>query len=148
MQITLINHLQGYELFKKLWIHCKAQLMAGNKIVVEARLYDDMLSTQQRKYLHGVIYNEIAKQAVIDGRKYSLAIWKEYARNKFLGEKIETVINPMTGAERKEVVRVSSESLTVKQYTLLIEQVTAWATTDLNVNFYMSFDEWQASESN
>ena len=144
--IQLNNHTQAHAAIQKLWLHIKAELLAGNKQVLELRSYSDALSTQQRKYYHGVVLNEIAKQAVIEGRKYKLEIWKEHFRDKYLGEEVITVTNPMTGVEKREVIRVSSESLTVKGYNELIEKVTAFASTDLGVNFHTTFDEYMAQD--
>ncbi|MFN3077634.1 MAG: hypothetical protein ABT940_12270 [Alphaproteobacteria bacterium] len=51
-------------------------------------------------------------------------------------------INPMTGIETKRAVRISSESLGVKGYNQLIEQVTAFAATELGVIFDKDFAQW------
>lgn len=141
-QITLHSPQQAHQALKDVWHKVKPLLVGGRKQVLEIRDYEDRLSEQQRKYYHGYILTQIAQQARIDDNKYPMQVWKEHFRNKHLGDKVESIIDPMNGTVKKEVVRVSTESLGVKKYTLLIEQVTAFAVTDLNVNFDLEFDEW------
>lgn len=142
MQYVLIEPTQAHKAIQKMWLDVKNSLVAGRKQVVDVRDYDDKLSDQQRRYYHGYVLNEIAKQANVDGNKYSLATWKEHFRRLYLGDEVQTVTNPMTGAQHKEVVRVSTEGLGVKKYTLLIDHVTDFATAELGVNFYQDFDQW------
>lgn len=146
MQIILNEPSQAHKALQKVWLDVKNKLLAGKRQVLELRDYDDCVTSQMRKYYHGFVLLEISKQAVIDGKKYNLDTWKEYMRKIYLGDKIVTTINPMTGAETKEVVRVSSESLTITGYNALIEQVTAFAVTDLGVNFNQDFDAWMAEQ--
>jgi len=146
ISINLTEPSQAYKALAEVWQQVKPLLIAGRKQTLIIQDFEDSLTAQQRKYYHGYILNEVAKQASIEGRKYNLQIWKEHFRDKYLGEVIETIVNPMTGAERKEVVRVSSESLGVKGYSELIEKVTAFAVTELNVNFDLSFDQWKDSQ--
>ena len=146
MQIILNDPNQAHKALQKLWLDVKNKLMAGKRQVIELRNYDDCVTSLQRRYLHGVVLAEIAKQAVVDGKKYNLETWKEHFRKQYLGDKIVTNINPMTGVEKKEVIRVSSESLTITGYSALIEQVTAFAVTELSVNFHESYDEWLSQQ--
>lgn len=144
ISVTLHEPVQAHKLFADVWVQAKNLIVSGRKQVLTLSDYDDSLSTQQRKYYHGVVLLEIAKQACIEGRKYSLETWKEHFRAKHLGEKVVTEINPLTGVETKRLVRVSSESLGVKAYNLLIEQVTAYAVTELGVNLDQDFSAWLA----
>lgn len=146
MQIILNEPSQAHKALQKVWLDVKNKLLAGKRQVLELRDYDDCVTNLQRRYYHGFVLLEISKQALVDGKKYNLDTWKEYMRKIYLGDKIVTTINPMTGAETKEVVRVSSESLTITGYNALIEQVTAFAVTDLGVNFNQDFDAWIAEQ--
>lgn len=114
----------------------------GKKLVVKVMDYEESLTAQQRRFYHGYILMEIAEQARPMGVKYPMKVWKSYFREKYLGDKIESIVNPLDGTVKREVVRVSSESLGVKGYNRLIEQVTAYACTELNVNFNESFESW------
>ena len=146
MQIILNDPTQAHKALQKLWLDVKNKLMAGKRQVIELRNYDDCVTSLQRKYYHGVVLNEIAKQARPQGMQHSLKDWKEYCRSIYLGDEVVTTINPMTGVEKKEVIRVSSESLTITGYSALIEQVTAFAVTELSVNLHESYDEWLSQQ--
>ena len=118
----------------------KPLLMAGHKLVAEFRLAEDAKTDAQRKFYHGVVLTEIAKQARVNGQKFPLAVWKEHFRSEYLGFKTVTVVNPMTGKKSRRRVRKSTEDLGVKAYAQLIERVTAFAVTDLNVEFPARID--------
>lgn len=109
--------------------------MAGNRIALECRFAEDAKTDQQRKYYHGVILDQIAKQAVVNGQKFPLAVWKEHFRVLYLGYRSLTYTNPMTGKKSRRRVRKSTEDLGVKGYNVLIEKVTAFAATELGVVF-------------
>lgn len=113
----------------------KSMMMAGHRLIGEFRLAEDVKTDQQRRYYHGVILAEIAKQAKVNGQSFPLAVWKEWFRDQYLGYKSVTCINPMTGKKSRRRVRKSTEELGVKAYAALIEKVTAFAVTDLGVEF-------------
>ena len=113
----------------------KPLLMAGHKLVAEFRLAEDAKTDAQRKFYHGVVLTEIAKQARVNGQKFPLAVWKEHFRSEYLGFKTVSCTNPMTGKKHRRRVRKSTEDLGVKAYAQLIERVTAFAVTDLSVKF-------------
>jgi len=113
----------------------KPLLMAGHQLVAEIRTAEDCKSDEQRRYYHGVVLLEISKQARPNGAQFSLQAWKEYFRELFLGHKTQTFINPMTGRKSRRRIRKSTEDLSLKGYAKLIEQVTAYAVTELDVHF-------------
>lgn len=113
----------------------KPLLRAGHKLVAEFRLAEDAKTDAQRKFYHGVVLTEIAKQARVNGQKFPLAVWKEHFRSEYLGFKTVSCTNPMTGKKHRRRVRKSTEDLGVKAYAQLIERVTAFACTDLGVIF-------------
>ena len=126
-------------LTKVLWPHAKALLMAGNRLQIEMRLADDVLTDKQRRYLHGYVLMTIARQAAPGGQRFDMRTWKEHFRAEFLGFKTVTTKNPMTGKKVRRRVRVSTEDLGVKGYSEYIERVTAFAATELAVEFV---EEW------
>jgi hypothetical protein len=52
-----------------------------------------------------------------------------------------TTVNPMTGKKHRRRVRKSTEDLGVKAYAELIERVTAFAVTELSVEFPAYIDQ-------
>ena len=142
ISINLTEPIQAYKAFGEAWKQAKNLLVAGRKQVLTITDFEDSLTTKQRGYYHGYILTQISIQASIDGRKYPMHVWKEHFRATFLGDEIVSEINPMTGIETKRALRRSSESLGVKGYNILIEQVTAFAVTELGVNFDKDFDQW------
>ena len=119
----------------QVWPWAKSMLAAGNRLVLEVRLAEDAKTDRQRAYYHGVVLAEIAKQAKVNGQRFPLAVWKEHFRSEYLGFKTVTCTNPMTGKKSRRRVRKSTEDLGEKAYAQLIERVTAFACTDLGVEF-------------
>lgn len=144
--INLTEPSQAHKALQREWHYLKAELLAGNKQVLTIKSFEEALTEKQRKYYHGYILDTVAKSVLIDGRKYSIAVWKEHYRAKFLGDTVVEITDIKTGATKKELRRVSSESLSVKGYNKLIDQVTADAATEFGVVFDASFEEWMASE--
>lgn len=136
IQIHGINPQQTHAaMMTQMWPWAKAQTAAGHSVVLEARLYEDVKTDGQRKYYHGIVLAEIAKQAKANGQTFPLPVWKEFFRDKYLGFKTVTFTNPMTGKKSRRRVRKSTEDLGVRAYAELIEKVTAFACTDLGVEF-------------
>lgn len=113
----------------------RQMIQAGHTVVAEFRLAEDVKTDKQRRYYHGVILKEISLKAKPNGVQYPLAVWKEHFRAEFLGFKTVTTKNPITGKKSRRRMRVSTEDLGVKAYAKLIERVTAFAVTELGVQF-------------
>jgi hypothetical protein len=144
--IQILNPTAGHKAITDLWLWIKAEVAQGNKYVLEVLPYADYLTSQQRKYYHKAILTEIASQVKTEAGKFPMPVWKEFYRNLFLGDEVKEIIDPLTGASKKILVRVSSESLSVKGYSELIEKVTAHAATEYGVIFNGNFEQWQANE--
>lgn len=143
MRATWHNAQQGRQHCKAVFLPwCGEQLKSGRSLVVEARLYEDAKTDRQRAYYHGVVLTTIAKQAKSNNQQYPMPVWKEYFRNEYLGHKTVTTINPMTGKKSRRRIRISTEDLGVRAYSNLIDRVTAFAATELNVTFD-SFEQWE-----
>jgi len=145
--IVLSSPVTAHQQFAQLWQSIKPELVAGNRHVAEIRPYEDHLTDRQRKYYHGYILMEIARQARPGDQVFSMATWKEHFRKTFLGEKRKSYTNPLTGRKSKRSVRVSTEDLGVRGYATLIEKVTAFAVTELGVVFDVSMDEFIDQET-
>lgn len=134
--VELFNPVQAHQALKEVvWPHAKNLLMAGHRLVVEIRLAEDAKTDKQRRYYHGFILKTIADQAMVNGQRFPLQVWKEHFRSEFLGFKVKTHINPTTGTKSRRRIRISTEDLGVKAYAQLIERVTAFAVTELGVAF-------------
>lgn len=105
-------------------LHAKA----GRPLIVSIDEYRAKRSTEQNKKLHALL-NDIAEQAVVDGRQYSAEVWKEQIRRRFIGME-ELDLPDGSRVERG----ISTTSLSVGEFANLIEMVTAWAQTELNVD--------------
>lgn len=129
--IVLHSVTQGHTALKEVWQErIKPYLAAGKKMVIEVRFYEDLKSDEQRRYYHGVVLNTIANEYHV---KHSLATWKEFFREKYLGDRQNTYTDPITGELLQKIERISTESLSVAKYAELIEQVTAFAQTELGI---------------
>jgi hypothetical protein len=120
---------------KKMWAN------GAGRLTVTVVPEEDSKSEQQRKYYHAVVLTEIADQAKANGQKFPMPVWKEHFRKTYLGSKRKTFANPLTGKKQSRLVRISTEDLSVKAYSKLIDQVTAFAATELGVMF--SVPRWE-----
>jgi hypothetical protein len=78
-----------------------------------------------------VVLTEIAQFCRANGEQYPMPVWKEWFRDKFLGFKVVTHIDPFTRRKLRRRVRVSTEDLGVRRLAKYIDQVIAFAATDL-----------------
>lgn len=104
----------------------------------------DDKSARQRRFYHGVILKQISEQAVVCGVRYALEVWKEQMRRLFLPDEFVSVRMPGAKRATPQRVRVSTESLSVKQYSELIDKVMAYAVADLGVVFDVDAAEREA----
>lgn len=103
------------------------QLEAGRQLVAEFRLLEDDITQRQRAYLHAVVLTEIAQYARPGDQQFPMKVWKEHFRAEFLGFKVVTSINPLTGKKVRRRVRISTEDLGVKGMADYIDRICAWA---------------------
>jgi hypothetical protein len=93
------------------------------------------VSVKQRRFLHGPVLGQIAERAVVNGQQFSAATWKEHFRRLFLGDRWVSMRLPGAKRATPQRQRVSSEDLTVKQYSEFIERILAYAVTELGIEF-------------
>jgi hypothetical protein len=92
-------------------------------------------SSKQRRFLHGPVLGQISEQASVGGIRYERQVWKEFLRKQFLPDKWESYRLPGAKRATPHRIRVSTESLSVKQYSELIDKVLAYAASELGVVF-------------
>ena len=109
------------------------QLTLGRELVVEVRLLEDDITHKQRAYLHAVVLTEIAQYARPNGQSFPMPVWKEHFREAWLGFTLVTFINPLTGKKSRRRVRKSTEDLGIRAMAEYIDQIIAFAATDLGV---------------
>jgi hypothetical protein len=102
--------------------------ISGKPLVVTIDTYAAKRSNDQNRLLH-VILNTISEQAVVDGKQYSMETWKEQIRRRFIGTE-ELELPDGSRIERG----ISTTALSVGEFANLIEAVSAWAQTELNVD--------------
>lgn len=127
----------------------KTLIADGKRVKITVGEECDPVSVKQRRFLHGPVLTQIAEQVCVGKERYVTAIWKEYFRKLFLGDRWEMrrtfKVDPDTGkltpAKRATPHRVrnSTEELNVKKYSEYIDRVIAHATLEWNVAF--AFDE-------
>ncbi len=140
--MRLVNKTQAFPLIKRLWLITKRVLANQGPVILELHLADDKVTDLQRRYYHGYVLVNIANQARVHGQQFNVNTWKNHFRKKYLGTRIDTVIDPMSGITYKDEVRVSTEDLGVKKYSELIQVVTAEAATEWGVKFPYGYDDW------
>lgn len=106
------------------------QLEQGRELVLEARLREDDITQRQRAYFHAVVLEEFHLYARPNGQQFPPEVWKTYLKEKFLGFKVVTSIDPMTGGKRRLRHRISTEDLGIRAYAHFIDQCIAFAATD------------------
>lgn len=108
------------------------------------------ITTKQRGFLHAAVFPQIAEQAVVNGVGATAKGWKDWYRDQFLGWKWAKfeVVGKKTKAGnplfRRKKVRVSTEDLSVQQYSAYIDRVIAHAVTEFGVEFVFDEDERQS----
>jgi hypothetical protein len=133
----------------------KVLIQDGKRVRITVAEEVDSLSARQRRFLHGVVLPQIAEQVRMpDGTRYVAEVWKTYFRGLFLPDRWVVEKRPRWDAKKGRMVlpkratphreRVSTESLSVKQYSRLIDQVLAHAATELGVEFRFLADEREA----
>lgn len=104
----------------------------------------DSLSARQRRFMHGPLLGQIAEQVRVNGERFVIAVWKRYYKDLFLGHTWEMVKMPGQKKATPRKVPVSSEDLSIKQYSEWIDRVIAHAATEFGVRFVFQIDEREA----
>lgn len=133
LRAELHTQEQGHQVLAGyVWPWAKEQLGQGRELVLEARLLEDDITQKQRAYFHAVVLQELSDFVRPGGVKHAPEVWKVYLKERFLGFKVITSIDPLTGKKRRLRHRVSTEELGIRGYANFIDQCIAFAATDLN----------------
>lgn len=122
----------------------------GRRIRVVVGVDHEDMTVKQRGFLHAAVLPQIAEQAKVGGVRYVVRVWKEHFRALYLGDRWDTFELPgqfdakgrQKRARRK--VRVSTEDLSIKQYSEYIDKVIAYGADELGVVFRFIAEEREA----
>lgn len=116
----------------------------GKAARITAELYEEDRTLRQNRYYWGCILKEISEQASIGGQRWSIEAWHELFKRQFLG--FEIVKLTVAGRRKKQVIRrlKSTTGLKVRPMARYLDEITAFAVTDLGVRF--SVDNWEQWE--
>jgi len=103
------------------------QAAARKPLVITVDIYKARRTSDQNRMLHALL-NDIAEQAVIDGKQFDVETWKDWIKRRFIG--IEEVTMPDGSRLDKSI---STTTLNVGEFSELIERVRAWAINDLGI---------------
>lgn len=122
----------------------------GRRIRVVVGVDHEDKTVKQRAFLHAAVLPQIAEQAKVQGIRYVVATWKEFFRAMYLGDRWETfeLVGQFDSKGRQKrsrrKVRVSTEDLSIKQYSEYLEKVIAYAADELGVVFRFIAEEREA----
>ena len=116
---------------------------------------EEPISVKQRAFLHAAVFPQIeAQYQHPDGTHSDRRAWKEYFRARFLGDRWVSKRVPRWDAAAGRMVlpkrktphreRVSTEDLSIKQYSAYIDTVIDTATLELGVQFVFLAEEREA----
>lgn len=122
----------------------------GRRIRLVVGVDHEDMTVKQRGFLHAAVLPQIAEQAKVGGVRYVVKTWKEFFRARYLGDRWETFELPgqfdakgrQKRARRK--VRVSTEDLSIRQYSEYIDKVIAYGADELGVVFRFIAEEREA----
>ena len=104
-----------------------AMAQAGRPLSVSVAEYKSKRSDDQNRKLHAML-NELATNAWINGKQFTPDTWKEFVRQKFIGT--EEIDMP----DGRRIERgISTTTLSVQEFSELIEQINEWAASELGV---------------
>jgi hypothetical protein len=115
----------------------------------------DDITIRQRGFLHKAVFPQIAEQVTFPvGTRYTWQVWKEHYRARFLGDRWEMRATPRWDDKAQRIVqpkratphrvRVSTEDLSVKQYSEYIDRIIDSAAAELGVIFDFVAEEREA----
>lgn len=122
----ILRHAEAVRQCRALIAREWAAAASRNKpLTVVVAEHHERRSSRQNRLLHALL-TEIAENVRPDGRQYDLDFWKEYVRRRFIGSE-EMTLPDGTRIERG----LSTASLSVGDFTELIDRVTHWCVTEL-----------------
>lgn len=136
VSLYLREPVSAHTQLREAWQQCiKPNLLAGRQIVCKLVEAEDERSLQQLRFYWGVVLKTISEQASIGGQKYAADAWHELAKRQFIPRRVRKT---KVAGKKRPVVTVtlgSTSDLSVRKMGVYLEQVMAWAGTDLGVVF-------------
>lgn len=116
------------------YAEAKRLVAEGKQAVISAKEYDADRSLEQNRYYWGPLLGTISEQVRTPDR-WTAEAWHQLFRRQFLGYEVKREV--VAGKKRPVTIRRlrSTRDLTVKQFATYLEQITAYATTELGVEF-------------
>lgn len=110
----------------------EAMIQAKNPLRLIITTEEAKRNAEQNKYYWKAVITQIAKQVWIEGKQFSKEAWHEMAARKFGACKDVELPNG-------EIVikRLSTTEMGVREFAHYIEEVMAWAASELGVIFYV-----------
>lgn len=131
----------AHEAARQAYANAQAIVLNGRPARIVCQEHEDDRSLQQNRFYWGVVLKEISEQARIGGQRWASEAWHELGKRQFLGYEVVKV--QVAGRKKPTVYRRlrSTTSLGVRAMSKYLEQVMAFAVTDLGVQF--SETRWQ-----
>jgi hypothetical protein len=125
-------HEAANEIYQR---HLKPAAADGVIMRVDVQEWDDDRSLQQNRFYWGPCLKEISEQARVAGVQYTDEAWHEFFKRQFLGFEIEKVY--VAGRKRATIIRRlrSTTKLGVRKFSKYLDQLQAYAATELGVKF-------------
>jgi NinB protein len=138
IDVIAANPMRAHEAVQHGWALAKALTIAGRKAHIQIREAEDDRSVRQNAYYWAVVLKEISEQAAIEGQRWTADAWHELCKRQFLGYEIKKV--KVAGRKKATIIRRlrSTTGLSVRKFSDYLEQILAFASTDLSVRFSVS----------
>jgi hypothetical protein len=119
----------------------RAALDNGKPARIVAGEHEEDRTVQQNRYYWGLCLREISEQATVGGQRYAVDAWHELFKRQFLGYEVVKV--RVAGRKKPTVIRRlrSTKKLKVRAFGRYLDELQAFAATDLGVQF--SVARWQ-----
>lgn len=137
---------EAHEAVMQAYQVARALIQDGKRVKISAEEDAEPITIKQRRFLHGPLLGQISEQVRVGGERYTPDIWKIYFKKLILERKPRYEMVKMPGAKRATPRRKwwGTEELSIKQYSALIDEVIATATTEWSVNFHFLVGERDA----
>jgi hypothetical protein len=114
---------------------------SGRRVRVVVGIDHEDKTVKQRRFYHAAVLPQISEQATVAGIRYTTQVWKEHFRRLYLHDRWASVRMPGAKRATPQRIRVSTEDLSIKQYSEHIDRVIAYGAADLGVVFRFRAEE-------
>lgn len=120
------------------------QLLADGKSVhIQVNQHEDDRSLRVNAFYWGCVLPCISSQAMLQGQRWTVDAWHELFRRQFLGYEVKRLV--VAGKKKKLVIRRlrSTSVLKVRAFSKYLDELQAFAVTDLGVRFPVAiWEHW------